>query len=133
MKFIGFLLWNSQKRLTLEATRNTLHAPWIFKMVMSETRNIHKMLWRTYCCANFFGTILGEDNFNFAETSLTFFGCPAKIFHPAVSGHLRMLAPSMFKYHIRHWLSLLSARVLNLIRSIYKSWQLITMCSHAIY
>ena len=50
----------------------------------------------------FFVTILGEDKFNFAETSLTFFGCPAKIFHPAVSGHLRMLAPSMFKYHIRH-------------------------------
>ena len=74
----------------------------LFKMVMSETRNIHKMLWRTYCCANFFGTILGEDKFNFAETSLTFFGCPAKIFHPAVSGHLRMSAPSMFKYHIRH-------------------------------
>ena len=60
---------SSEKKIDFGGHKEYFTCSLLFKMVMSETRNIQKMLWRTYCCANFFGTILGEDKFTLAETS----------------------------------------------------------------
>ena len=58
-----------EKKIDFGGHKEYFTCSMLFKMVMSESRNIHKMLWRSYCCAKFFGTILGEDKFNLAETS----------------------------------------------------------------